>query len=144
MATRIIDQLMDELRQLMRENPETPQWKELLNRVQRDAERPPSKPKPAGVRPPQSSPDAVPGAGQICWLCEIAPAVEDGGLCPDCAAMYRMVSARLIAGLCDCGHPPEGAKVYLYRYGRKEESLCGRSCVQHHFREKYRFFLGSR
>jgi hypothetical protein len=144
MATKIIDQLMDELRQLMREDPQNPQWKKLLNRVRRDAEKPPSKAKLARARSPQPDPQPVRETDQTCWLCEISPAAESGALCVDCDAMYGMVSARLIPGLCDCGHPPDGMKVYLYRYGRKEESLCGRSCVQRHFRQVFEIFLGSR
>ena len=93
--------------------------------------------------PTEQSETRDPAPARDCELCAITSAMDGATLCADCAAMYGTVSARAVPGLCDCGHPAEGSRVYLYRKDGTRQTLCGKGCVRRHFQETFRFFLGT-
>ena len=131
--------LVDLLEQLSSDYPSQTEWQELADRVREDLdliEEMPTETRRAS-RAPSVSPD------ELCFVCAITPAAGESSMCPDCAAMYRTVSARVVPGTCDCGHPAEDRRVYVYRKGRNEQTLCGRSCVGVHFRKIFAPFLGN-
>lgn len=140
----IIDELANELEQLAHDYPEQPQWSDLAHRVRKEAEtssRPPEK-RPRASRSSPAEPVADTNRPQMCRVCNVVPAVHEHRFCAECNAIYRMVSARVVAGVCDCGHPADDNKVYVYRRGCTEQTLCSLQCVMSHFRKVYWAFLG--
>lgn len=130
--------LVDLLEQLAADCPSQPGWQELADRVRKEMnviERSPNE----TDRPPETPGTSADGQ---CFVCELSPAVSETSMCTDCAAMYRAVSSRAVPGICGCGHPATGRRVFVYRKGRTEQTLCGRSCVTAHFKEEFRIFLG--
>lgn len=130
--------LVDLLQQLAGDYPSQPEWKDLAARVRKDmnvVERSPDE-----TRHPPQTPAAA--ANGQCFVCKLAPAVNETSMCTDCAAMYTTVSSRAVPGKCGCGHAATGRRVFIYRKGRTEQTLCGPSCVSAHFREEFRVFLG--
>lgn len=132
--------LVDLLEQLAADYPSQPEWQDLADQVRKDmnvVERSPDE-----ARHPPQTPAAA--ANEQCFACELLPAVSETSMCKDCAAMYTTVSSRAVPGTCGCGHPATGRRVFIYRKGRTEHTLCGTSCVTAHFREEFRVFLGGR
>jgi len=134
-----IKQLIDELEALAREQPGEPQWQRLVDRVREETAM-----RHRVQKPTSATQVPRPATGPVCCcVCEVAPVIEGEDLCIDCAAMYQAISARVIPGPCDCGHPAKGARAYRYRTDRTEETLCGLECVRTHFRKVFRLFLGA-
>lgn len=133
-----VNRLVDELRQLAHDYPDEPHWDELLSQVRKEMDM-----STCRTEPPEPPQPPRPIAERLCTICQAAAAVDDQVMCGDCTAMYRPLSARAVPGLCDCGHPADGAKVYAYRQRGAEQTLCGLRCVVNHFRDKFRLFLGA-
>jgi hypothetical protein len=90
-----------------------------------------------------AAPAAAPASKLVgrCACCDVELPLSETGFCRDCAELYQLVSARTIATGCHCGHEPASPQVYLHRQGGKLTVLCSLSCVQHHFRQIYRFYF---
>ena len=125
--------ILDRLTQLY---PEQPRWADLAFRLRDELSRRETTriaPAPAAVRP--STPD------QFCRCCRRRPADARTEMCPACAALYKPVTARVVADRCDCGHEPAGPRVYIYQGDEQRSVLCNLDCAARHWRSVFSFFI---